>query len=181
MKDNKRKEKLMRSYIYASLLLTAVLATAFTGRTSLEKSFLGRWDIDVLSSSGFDYINRVRFCWLELKLENGTLKGRIQPGEGATVDVTEIKIENGELSFKQGRAIWKGTARGKRLEGTVNSPIFGKKTRSWTGVRGPVWSAKPPIRKPGKPVNLIGKDVSDWLVQKPGIPRKMNPAPHDTG
>ena len=43
MKDNKKKEKLMRPYIYASLLLTAVLATAFTGSTTLEKPFLGRW------------------------------------------------------------------------------------------------------------------------------------------
>jgi hypothetical protein len=165
--------KLLQMYIYVSLLVTAGLTTVFTGNATASatgaKPFLGRWDINVLSSDT-GYINRARFCWFELKLENGILKGRIQPGEGATVDVTEIKIENEELSFKQANAIWKATAKGKRLEGTVNSPNFGKTTRYWIGVPAPVWPAELPKRKPGNPIDLIGKDVSGWLVQKPGIP-----------
>ncbi|HUX59557.1 MAG TPA: DUF1080 domain-containing protein [Bacteroidales bacterium] len=170
------KEKLIRSYVYALFCLTTIMTTELMGNTSMnlndEKPFLGRWDIDVISS-GPGYINRARFCWLELKLENGMLQGRLQPGEGATVNVTEIKIENGELSFRpvnQTLVKWKAIKKGRHLEGTVNSPIFGKETRSWIGVRAPVWPSSPPIRKPDKPVDLIGEDVSDWFVQTPDIP-----------
>jgi hypothetical protein len=176
MKQNLMKDKFRRSYFYVSLMVTAVLATAWTGiepGLAGEKTFIGRWDIEVIGA-GYGDVNTLagwtRFCWLELKLENGNVKGRLQPGAGATADITDIKIENGELSFKQGRSIWKATAKGKRLEGTVNSPFFGKETRSWIGVRGPVWPAKLPNRKPGKPVDLIGNDVSEWLVQNPGKP-----------
>ena len=164
------KTKLIRLYIYASLFLAVVLMAACTENRSSENPFLGRWDIDILPSSDTGYINRARFSWLELKMENDTLKGRVQPGQGATANITEIKIENGELSFKQGEATWKGTLKESRLEGTVNSPIFGKTSRSWIGNRAPVWPAELPNKKPGEPINLIGTDVSDWLVQNPGAP-----------
>lgn len=166
------KNQLMRSYSYASLFIILVLAAACTGCAPEVKPFLGRWDINVISSDT-GYANRPRFCWLELKLENDTLKGRLQPGQGATVDVTEIKLENGELSFCQSNrteAIWLATLKGQQLEGTVKSPIFGKETRSWSGVLAPVWPAKLPMRITGKPVNLIGEDVSGWLVQKENRP-----------
>lgn len=173
MKENKMKT-LKLSCIYASILVTIVLTTAWISKSSAlpadAKAFFGRWDINVLAAPGSDYINRARFCWLELKEEDGALKGRVQPGEGATLDITNIKVENGELSFSQGKSIWKGTVKGKKLEGTVTSSIFGKETRKWIGVRGPVWPTKLPVRKPGKPVDLIGKDVSGWLLQKPGVP-----------
>lgn len=172
-RGNKMKSKLLRLYIYASLFVTAGPMTAWTTNASAgpidEKPFLGRWDIDVLKSDT-GYLNRAYFCWLELKLENGILKGRLQPGAGETVDITDIKVENGELSFKEGKSIWKATSKEKRLEGTVYSPMFGKTTRSWIGVEAPAWPSKLPNRKPGKPVNLIGNDVSNWRVQNPGMP-----------
>jgi len=44
-------------------------------------------------------------------------------------------------------------------------------TLSWIGVRGPVWPATPPQRKPGKPIDLFnGKDTSNWLCQDPRRP-----------
>jgi hypothetical protein len=167
------KTNVMRLCMYGSLLVMALFTNAWTFSASSgapgEKDFIGRWDIDVIGSNAA----RPIACWFELKLENGTLKGRLQPGGGATVDVTEIKIENGELSFRpvnQMKTLWKATAKGGHLEGTTNSSSYGKEISSWTASRGPVWPAVPPKRKPGKPVNLIGKDVSGWLLQNPNKP-----------
>jgi hypothetical protein len=163
----------------SSLILIVVITLMGIGpiKPAGEKPFLGRWDIDVKGDT-YDFVSsRHRFCWLELKLEDGVLKGRLQPGEGATVNLTDITIENGQLTFQynmgrtpnQRTAKWTGTVKGKQLEGTVNSPIFGKE-RTWTAVRAPVWPSKTPKRKPGKPVNLIGNDVSNWDVQYPNVP-----------
>ncbi len=172
MKNNK---EFMRAYIHTFIVATAVLNTSWIGiapsKPEGEKDFLGRWDIDVLGS-GYG-IGRTRYCWLELKMEDGVLKGRLQPGEGASVGIADIKIENGVLSFhpvNQENATWTGSIKGKRLEGKVTARMYGEAPRSWIGVRGPVWPAKPPARKPGKPVDLIGKDVSGWLLQYPDRP-----------
>ncbi len=175
-KKSKMKNKLNQLYIYILLLGATLLAPIGTSSAAVpvgEKEFLGRWDIHVMGNT-YNYVSmRHRYCWLELKIDNGTIKGRIQPGEGACIDITDIKIENGELSFKQANrnaATWKGTLKGKKLVGTVNSSIFGKEVRAFTGVRVPVWPSTMPARKPGKPINLIGKDVSGWLLQYPNIP-----------
>jgi hypothetical protein len=156
---------------FTQFIAIVLLNCAWISESSAtEKNpFLGRWDIDVQSIPGPGK-KLTRYCWLELKLENDTLKGRLQPGEGATLGITEIKIENGILFFKQGDSDWKGEIKGKQILGSVKSPIFGTETCSWTGVRAPVWPAKLPEKKPGNPVSLIGNDVSGWLVQKSGIP-----------
>ncbi len=168
------KDKLMRVYIYASLMFTAILTTSFTGRALApggEKAFLGRWDIEV-KGAGYGDPNSwpgwSGFCWFELTMDNGILKGRIQEGGGATTNVIDLKFENNQLSFRPSSrktAVWTATVKGKRLEGTVNTPIYGKDTRTWTGVRAPTWPAKLPNRKPLKPIDLLGIPVSDWLLQ----------------
>ena len=170
MKNSTMKDKSIFYLIYASLMIIVILVAACTGNAPKEKPFLGRWEIDVLKAADTGYINRARFCWLELKMENDTLRGRLQPGEGATINVTDIKIENGVLSFRQGRAIWEATVKGNQLVGTANSPIFGNVTRSCTGVRGPVWPAELTKRKPDEPIDLIGNNVSGWLLQYPNRP-----------
>lgn len=130
--------------------------------------FLGRWDITATGApSGLP-----RNCWLELKREDGQLKGRFNAGGGAVFDLPQVAIEGGELKFQYGKPdhpdVWRGTTKGAGLSGTAH---LGATTLSWTGERGPAWPATPPRRKPGKPIDLFnGKDVSNWLSQNPSRP-----------
>ena len=164
----------MRSLTFAALLLLAavVLVWAVIASPSPEgeDAFLGRWDITATGSpSGLP-----RNCWLELRREDGVLKGRFNPGGGAVFDLPQVSIEHGELKFqypqwKTGKPqVWVGMLNGARLMGAAN--VDGEML-SWSGVRGPVWPATPPQRKPGKPIDLFnGQDVSGWLCQDPRRP-----------
>ena len=135
-----------------------------------DDAYLGRWDITATgSSSGLP-----RNCWLELRLDNGTLKGRFNSGGGAVFDLPQVAIEGGELKFQYPQwksktpQTWQGALQGARLVGTAH---VDRETLSWTGERGPVWPATPPPRKPGKPIDLFnGKDTSNWLCQDPRRP-----------
>jgi hypothetical protein len=137
-----------------------------------DDAFLGRWDITATGTkSGLP-----RNCWLELRRDEGVLKGSFNAGGGAVFDLPQVAIENGELTFqyqqgnppKQTQQVWKATMKSARLQGTA---LVNGQTFSWSGVRGPVWPATPPKRKPGKPIDLFnGKDVSGWLCQDPHHP-----------
>ncbi|MGA3167575.1 MAG: DUF1080 domain-containing protein [Terriglobia bacterium] len=166
----------MRSYTFAALLMWWVAAVGWPASTpaspGVGDAFLGRWDITATSSRA----GLPRFCWLELKRDGGTLKGRFNQGGGAVFNLPEVAIENGELKFQypggdppnQTQQVWRATVKNARLEGTAT--VDGE-TLSWSGVRGPVWPSSPPQRKPGKPIDLFnGKDVSGWLGQDPGRP-----------
>jgi hypothetical protein len=166
----------MRSRAFAALLMLAVIAPGWPVSASAspagENAFLGRWDITATGSqSGWP-----RICWLELRRDDGMLKGRFNAGGGAVFDLPQVTIEGGELKFQypQGEApketqqVWQATVKDARLVGTA---LVNGKTLSWSGVRGPVWPATPPPRKPGKPIDLFnGKDVSGWLCQDPRRP-----------
>ena len=157
----------MRSHAFAAFLMLVVVvllwAVIASASPAGEDAFLGRWDITATGSpSGLP-----RNCWLELRREDGVLKGRFNPGGGAVFDLPQVAIERGELKFqyphwKSGDPqVWQATVKGARLVGTAR--VDGE-TLSWSGVRGPVWPTTPPRRKPGKPIDLFnGKDVSGWL------------------
>jgi hypothetical protein len=166
----------MRSYKFAALLLWLVVTMPSLlgglARPTGDDAFLGRWDITAKGSRA----ELPRFCWLELKRDGGTLKGRFNSGGGAVFDLPQVGIENGELKFQypegdppnQTQQVWRATVKNARLEGTAT--VDGE-TLLWSGVRGPVWPSSPPQRKPGKPIDLFnGKDVSGWLGQDPGHP-----------
>jgi hypothetical protein len=166
----------MRSLTFTTLLILAFVAPVLTivafASPAGDDAFLGRWDITTTPSKS----GQQRFCWLELKQDNGTLKGRFNPGGGAVFDLPQVAIENGELTFqypdgrppKQTQQVWKATVKSGRLQGTAHTD---GETYSWSGVRGPVWPATLPARKPGKPVDLFdGKDVSGWLCQEKNHP-----------
>jgi hypothetical protein len=146
----------------------AVIASAEPAGS--EDAYLGRWDITATGSpSGLP-----RNCWLELKREDGALKGRFNAGGGAVFNLPVVKIEPEGLKFqypqwKSGTPqVWQGAMKGARLVGTAR---LDGETLSWSGVRGPVWPATTPLRKPGKPIDLFnGKDVSNWLCQDPRRP-----------
>ena len=166
----------MRSGTYAALLMLAVIVPGWPVSAAAspagEDSFLGRWDITATGSQP----GRPRNCWLELRRDDGVLKGRFNAGGGAVFDLPQVTIERGELKFqypqgeppKETQQVWQATVKGARLVGTA---LVNGETLSWSGVRGPVWPATPPRRKPGKPIDLFnGKDVSGWLCQDPRRP-----------
>ncbi len=165
----------MHSYKPAVLLIWIVVAACPFGvpaSPAADDAILGRWDITAKGSRA----GLPRFCWLELKRDGGTLKGRFNSGGGAVFALPQVSIENGELRFQyawgnppnQTQQVWRATVKNARLEGTA---VVDGETLSWSGVRGPVWPSSPPQRKPGKPIDLFnGKDVSGWLGQDPGRP-----------
>ena len=164
----------MRSRAFAALLVLGIIAAGWllvaTPKPPAEDPYLGRWDITATGSpSGLP-----RNCWLEIKRESGVLKGRFNQGGGAVFDLPVVAIENGELKFqypeweKETPQVWQAVMKSARLVGTAH--VDGE-TLSWIGVRGPVWPATPPQRKPGKPIDLFnGKDTSNWLCQNPHRP-----------
>jgi hypothetical protein len=166
----------MRSRAFAALLMLAVIAPAWPvsafASPAGEDAFLGRWDITARGSQS----GRPRICWLELRRDDGVLKGRFNAGGGAVFDLPQVTIERGELKFqypqgeppKETQQVWAATVKDARLVGTAH--VNGE-TLSWSGVRGPVWPATLSRRKPGKPIDLFnGKDVSGWLCQDPRRP-----------
>jgi hypothetical protein len=165
----------MRSLGFKVLMLAAIAAASQIGlcRNPADTDlFLGRWDITATGSKA----GQPRFCWLELRLDRGVLKGRFNAGGGAVFDLPEVAIEGGELRFQYPRGtppnvtqhVWRATMKGARLVGTTAAD---GQMLSWTGVRGPVWPSNPPSRKPGKTIDLFnGKDLSGWLGQDPGRP-----------
>jgi hypothetical protein len=154
------------------VVITAGWAIIASASPAGEDAFLGRWDITATGSQS----GRPRICWLELRRDDGVLKGRFNAGGGGVFDLPQVTIERGELTFQypQGRPpgrtqqVWQATVKGGRLVGTAH---LNRETLSWSGVRAPVWPATPPQRKPGKPIDLFnGKDVSGWLCQDPRRP-----------
>jgi len=161
----------MRSHVFGAVLTLGIifwggLVVASPGPAG-EDAYLGRWDITATGSpSGLP-----RNCWLEIKRENGALKGRFNQGGGAVFDLPMVTVEHGGLKFQypqwktRAPQVWQGVMKGKSLAGTAR--VDGE-TLSWTGVRAPVWPATPPLRTPGKPVDLFnGNDTSNWLCQDP--------------
>jgi len=155
--------------LFSGMLLGWALV-AFALPTGEEDRYLGRWDITATGSpSGLP-----RNCWLELRREDGVLKGRFNQGGGAVFDLPQVAIEHGELRFQYPRwrsgtpQVWQGVLKGESLSGSAQ--VDGV-TLSWRGERGPVWPTTPPARKPGKPIDLFnGQDVSNWLCQDPRRP-----------
>jgi hypothetical protein len=166
----------MRSLVSKGLLILAVITTAsrigVCENTGDADTFLGRWDITATGPKP----GLPRFCWLELRRDQGVLKGRFNAGGGAVFDLPEVAIEKGELRFQYPRGtppnviqqVWRATLNGAQLVGTAD--VNGRML-SWTGVRGPVWPSSPPARKPGEPIDLFnGKNLSGWLGQDPERP-----------
>ena len=90
----------MFSRAFAALLMAGVIVPAWPVSASAspagEDAFLGRWDITATGSQS----GRPRFCWLELRREDGALKGRFNAGGGAVFDLPQVAIERGELKFQ---------------------------------------------------------------------------------
>jgi hypothetical protein len=152
--------------IIAPFLLLATVVSAAPAR------FDGRWDITVNEQ------NRKRAWWLEVKgATTSQPEGSFIGAPGGGLDkLSDLKVDNNELSFSFTRAFRYGTApqptprkgvyRAKlvsgKLEGTLE--IEGHEPIRWTGVRAPKFDPVNPTKlKAGKPVELFnGKDLTGW-------------------
>jgi hypothetical protein len=156
----------MRSFV-ASFLLAAAAAL------SAPSDFNGRWDITVNEQ------NRKRAWWLEVIGAEGSFIGA--PGGGLD-KLTDLKIENDELSFSFTRAFRygkgpqtnprKGVYRARvvkgKLEGTLQLEGEAEAIR-FTGVRAPKFARVDAAKlKEGKPIELFnGKDLTGWRPLHP--------------
>ncbi|NWG12284.1 MAG: DUF1080 domain-containing protein [Acidobacteria bacterium] len=158
------------------LALTFQLAPAVAFPAAGDDAFLGKWDITMPAAGQAGS----RALWIDITREGGVLKGLFQSGGGAAFPLPRIGIENGELMFQHPQRRRDGTeitvtyraqVKNGRLEGTAT---YGDgPSRTFVGVRPPVWPERPPAKKPGRPVELFnGKDVSGWLAQGSGKPPK---------
>jgi len=166
----------MRSYPIVALMALALLVptrgASAGGNFLMDTAFLGRWDITATGTKS----GMPRICWLELRREQGVLKGRFNAGGGSEFDLPQVAAGNGQLMFQYtdgnppADEVWKATMRNGMLVGTAK--LRGQ-TLSWTGVRGPVWPATPPRRTPGTPIDLFdGKNLSGWVCQNPHHPMR---------
>ena len=135
---------IMRSLAFAALLILAVITTMLTviafASPEGDDAFLGRWDITATGSKS----GQQRFCWLELRRDEGVLKGRFNAGGGAVFDLPQVAIENGELKFqypqgkppKETQQIWKATVKSAGLVGTalVNGQTLSVDRRARAGL-----------------------------------------------
>src|SRR5215831_15853196 len=115
----------MRSFGSKGLLMLAVLTAAsqigVCGSPGDADPFLGRWDITAKGPKA----GLPRFCWLELRHDQGVLKGRFNAGGGAVFDLPYVVIEGRELriQYPQGNPpnviqhVWRATAKGAGLVG----------------------------------------------------------------
>ena len=164
----------MRLQISGLVLLGAALAIVpALAQTGGSKPFLGRWNI-----TG-DAPNESNVYWLEVKDEGGKLVAMFLNRGGSPVAGTDVKLENGELSFGlAGRTDPKPSvhlkASGGKLTGTVGTPA---ESVNVTGVRPPVWAACNANAKHtfGQPAALFdGKSMDAWDVQFKNRPMNWN-------
>jgi hypothetical protein len=127
-------------------------------------AFVGKWNI-----TG-DPPNEANVYWLDVKDEGGTVSAMFLNRGGSPVPGTEVKIANGELSFKlsggtgEAPSVLLRAADGK-LTGTVGTAAKSVKV---TGVRPPQWAACDANASHtfGKVVALFdGSSLAAWDVQ----------------
>jgi hypothetical protein len=162
----------MRRSVFLLLLFSSCAAFA------ADSAYNGRWDITVVNEP------RRRAWWLEVEgagssAGSSTIRGRFVGFPGGDMNtIQKIAIENGELKFSWEQPVREGkkgggqrqdySARlvGDKLEGTMKA---GQRELKWIGVRAPALNEKDDKSwKKGKPVNLIGKDLTGWHGTVPG-------------
>lgn len=81
----------MCSRAFAALLMLTVIAPGRPISASVsptnDDAFLGRWNITATRSQSGD----PRICWLELRRDDGVLKGGFNAGGGAVFDLPQVK------------------------------------------------------------------------------------------
>ena len=132
------------------------------------KAFLGRWDLTLKAPDG------EHPSWLELREENGQLKGEFVGRWGNARPLPKAEVSNGHLTFvspkdeeaAQADLVFEGALAGGKLSGTLNGPDG--KTWQWSGVRAPALK-RSRVPEWGKPIALFnGKDLSGWRMSERG-------------
>ena len=158
----------MRTSLAAMLLMLAVQAGSPAGDV---KPFLGAWN---MTGTGD---NASVVYWLEVRNEAGKLTGRFLNRFSSPYDLTNIKVENGELSFwntprdgQQPSPVWRAKVADGRLVGTTTTlrREGAPAGINWVGVRPPAWPAANANASHtyGTPVALFdGQTMDAWGVQ----------------
>jgi hypothetical protein len=154
--------------LIAPLLIFAAAASAAS-----SSDFNGRWDITVNEQS------RKRAWWLEVKgAGSPTPTGSFIGAPGGGLDeITDLKLDNGELTWSFNRAFRYGQGeQSKRRTGTYRAKLVNGRLEGalslegeadaihFTGVRAPKFKQVDASKlKAGKPVELFnGKDLTGW-------------------
>jgi len=125
--------------------------------------FLGKWDIQGTAP------NENAVYWLEVRQVGGGLEGWFLNRGGSVLKVSNLSLNNGELTFattdKPNAPTVRAKVEGNRLVGSTTN---NNQTINWVGVRPPQWDDYDANAKHqyGKPVNLFdGKTLDNWGVQ----------------
>jgi hypothetical protein len=150
--------KLLQSAIAAALLALlgsiGLQAQNAMSDAAAAQPFLGRWDLTVNAPG------RAYPAWLELRWEEGQLKGRMVGQWAHAQPLIKADLSGGTLAFVSPQGEWdrkddmpfEGKLVGGRLAGTTKGPDGTRWT--WTGQRAPDLKRKGEP-KWGKPVELF--------------------------
>jgi Domain of Unknown Function (DUF1080) len=141
-----------------------VLFVLITGISHAQQSIPleGRWDLTI------EWNNQQVPSWLEVRHSGReTLIGRFVFAFGSARPVAEVKWDNGRFRFSIPPQ-WEPGTREMEFEGTLTDNVLtgtmiytDGKTYPFTGTRAPSLLRDGKINW-GKPVSLIGKDLSGW-------------------
>ena len=146
------------------------MASSSPGQAVSADPFLGRWDL-TLKAPDREYPS-----WLEIRQEEGQLKGQMVGRGGNARALPKIELSDGVLTFvspkeeedRKDDMVFQGRLVGDSLSGTTTGPDG--TPWQWVGERAPALEA---IEAPkwGKPVALFdGKSLTGWMMSKPGPP-----------
>jgi hypothetical protein len=165
------------------LIAFALAALAFNGSIAsapapqAAAAFAGQWNITGTGdNAGVVY-------WLEVKRENGAVKGRFLNRFSSPYDLANIKVENGELAFwntprapqTQPSPVWRAKVVDGKLVGTTTTIRRDGEPAviEWVGVRPPTWPAglnANGAHTYGAPIAVFDGTLDAW-----GVQHKQNP------
>jgi 3-keto-disaccharide hydrolase len=146
------------------VLLVAAAAGCDDRASKSDPPICGRWDLTVQGTQG-DYPS-----WLEVRKSGRTLVGSFVGRFGSARPISRVEFADGRVHFsvppqyeeRQDDLDFTGKLDGDTLRGETTGDD-GKRL-SWTARRAPSL-ARDKEPKWGKPVELIGKDLSGWRLR----------------
>jgi hypothetical protein len=146
------------------------VASSSPGQAVSADPFLGRWDL-TLKAPDREYPS-----WLEIRQEEGQLKGQMVGRGGNARALPKIELSDGLLTFvspkeeedRKDDMVFQGRLVGGSLAGTTTGPDG--TPWQWVGDRAPALET---IQAPrwGKPIPLFNrKSLTAWKMDKAGLP-----------
>lgn len=154
-------EAIMAKLGWFTLVAVALASMPGAADVSSTPSALGRWDLRVLDPRG-DYPS-----WLEISEQDGQLQGRFVGRVGGARSVTDIVIEDDQVTFelapqfepRQDPMRFTGRLDRDRMRGETTDEAG--TTISWVAVRAPKLQRRAPVRW-GKAIRLVDDGLDAW-------------------